>query len=69
MTVERLAGELAAVLTDLDRAVAATFQASRMRAATRIRGKAAGRRQRLRGVLLALFSRRKGDARFGTLGR
>jgi hypothetical protein len=63
LTVERLASELGTLLTDLDRAVVATFEASRMRATTRSRGKAAGRRQRLREAVLALFARRRGRTR------
>jgi hypothetical protein len=60
LTVERLASELRALLTELDRAVVATFETSRMRATTRSRGKAAGRRQRLREAVLALLGRRRG---------
>ena len=63
MSDERLAGELGTLLNELDRAVAATFETTRMRATTGSRGKAAGRRQRLRGALLALFGRRRGEAR------
>jgi hypothetical protein len=61
LTDERLTSELATLLNELDRAVAATFETSRMRATTSSRGKAAGRRQRLRGALLALFGRRRGE--------
>lgn len=63
MSVGRLAGELGTLLNELDRAVAATFEPTRMRATTGSRGKASGRRQRLRGALLALFGRRRGEAR------
>jgi len=66
---ERLASELGTVLNELDRAVAATFQTSRMRATTTGRGKAAGRRQRLRETLLALFGKRRAEARFRAGGR
>jgi hypothetical protein len=64
LTEERLVRELGTLLNELDRAVAATFEASRMRATTSSRGMAAGRRQRLRGALLALFGRRRAEARF-----
>lgn len=60
MTVERLASELGTLLTELDRALVETFETSRTRATTRSRGKAAGRRQRLREAVLALFGRRRG---------
>lgn len=63
MSVGRLAGELGTLLNELDRAVAATFEPTRMRATTGSGGKASGRRQRLRGALLALFGRRRGEAR------
>ena len=69
MTDERLASELGTLLDELDRAVAATFDATRMRASAGSRGKAPGRRQRLREALLALFGRRRGEPRFRAAGR
>ena len=69
MTDDRLASELGALLNELDRAVAATFGTSRIHPSPSNRGKATGRRQRLRGALLALFGRRRAQARFRAAGR